>query len=126
MNSLQVGKALGKVEKCLLIHCFDQTNARKFYPKESDYAATVPFSRRKTVLMPSKFRLRGNFLIEYIDLPTYERMETLHKVCGKLKGYTQVYRYNILDRLPLYSKEKTEVFRNIPITDRNNTLFEDE
>ena len=28
MAWLEVGKALGKVERCLLIHCFDKKNAR--------------------------------------------------------------------------------------------------
>ena len=62
MARLEVHRTLGKKNKCLLIHCFDKSNARKYYPNESDYAATVPFSH-KGRLLPIKFQLVGNFLL---------------------------------------------------------------
>ena len=103
MARLAVGKSLGKVDRCLLINCFDKKNARKFYPKESDYAGTVPFTQGNK-LLPSKFELKGKFMLEYMALSNFQKMLMLCKVCDDLES--KLTTYNILEKLPAGHKEK--------------------
>jgi len=120
MARLAVGKSLGKVDRCLLINCFDKKNARKFYPKESDYAATVPFTY-KNKLLPYKFNLKGQFLLEYMELTTLQKMLMLFEVCDELES--ELKAFNILEKLPAGHTEEALQFKNILISERNNTVF---
>ena len=60
-------------------------------------------------------------MLEYAALNTLQKMLMLCNVCGDLRS--ELYTYNILDKLPAGYKEKALQFKNIPITERNNTVF---
>jgi len=60
-------------------------------------------------------------MLEYMALSNFQKMLMLFEVCDELES--ELKAFNILEKLPAGHTEEALQFKNILISERNNTVF---
>ena len=78
--------------KIHFIYAFDDRRMRKYYPFESDYAATVGASDSKFLVMET-LMLHGRFQKEYLHVPDHLKLMNFNAVYSEIRTEFQLLAY---------------------------------